>query len=291
MSILIIGGRGFIGDYLRQELIDKNIDVFVSSSSKNQGFIKLDITKKEDFDNLPKDIEVIFHLGAFIPVENNIENVGKCLEINSIGTLNVLEFCRRRDIKLINSSSASVYGFSNKFPINENSLLKPYNFYGISKLVGELYCEVFRNKYGLKYISLRYSSVYGKGQKENTVLPFFIKKVKDGKNITLFGDGRRFQDFVYVKDIINANIMALQSNNNGIYNIGSGRATTMFDLANLIIKKFSNKNINILFDKNREDTSPNMLLNISKAEDELKYKVNYNLEEGLEDYKKNEQNS
>jgi len=287
MSILIIGGRGFIGSYLRQELINKESNFFISSSSQNKGFIKLNITNKEDFKNIPKDVKVIFNFGSFIPLDNNIENAEKCLEVNSIGLLNILEFCRKRDIKLVNSSSASVYGNPIKFPVKEDDIINPMSYYSISKRVGESYCEMFRNRYGLKCISLRYSSVYGPCQRDNTVLPFFIKNVKQNKDLTVFGNGNRFQDFVYVKDIVNANINALKSNNLGVYNIGSGEATKMIDLANLIIKKFSDNNLKVLFDNHKIDKSPSMVLDISKAEECLGYNVKYNLEEGLENYKKN----
>ena len=110
MSVLIIGSSGFVGSHLKDGLIGEGINVLQSSSSEKNGFIKLDITNKEDFDHIPRDIEVIFNLGAFIPLEDNINNAEKCMNVNSNGILNILEFCRKRDIKLINSSSASVYG-------------------------------------------------------------------------------------------------------------------------------------------------------------------------------------
>ena len=287
MSVLIIGSSGFIGSHLKNELINEKIDILQSSSSERKGVIKLDITNKRDFDEIPKDVEVIFNLGAFIPLDDNIKNAEKCLEVNSIGILNILEFCRKKDIKLINSSSASVYGNPIKFPVKEDDVINPINYYGISKRVAELYCDMFRNKHGLKCISLRYSSVYGDGQRDNTVLPFFIKNVRDSKNLMVFGNGNRFQDFVYVKDVVNANVKALRSNHSGVYNIGSGKATKMIDLANLIIKKFSDNNLKVLFDNHKIDKSPCMLLDISKAEADLGYNVRYNLEEGLENYKKN----
>ncbi|MAG47643.1 hypothetical protein CL617_03480 [archaeon] len=285
MVVLVIGASGFIGKYLLASLKNKGLDVLGTSTIGNEELIKLDVTNKDDFDKLPKDIGTVFHLGSFIPLNDTVENAEKCLNVNGKGLLNVLEFCRKRDVKLVNSSSASVYGSSVNFPIQENDLLEPNGYYGVSKLIGERYCEIFKNKYGLRCISLRYSSVYGKGQNENTVLPFFIKTVRAGESLKLFQEGKRFQDFVYVKDVVNTNILALNSRKTGIYNIGSGKSTSMIELANLIIKKFSDSNLKVSLDMDKKDLSPSMLLNIEKAKEELGYKVNYNLEKGLEDYK------
>lgn len=280
-KILVTGAAGFMGKHLYEELKRMNHEVIGTSRAKNEVLLKLDVTKAADFKNIPNDFDTLFHVAAFVP--NNTMNIDrkKCFDVNAEGTKNVLEFCRKNNIrKIIYSSSASVY---QRKPNTTEDMVDPINAYGESKLSGEKYCEEYNEKYGIEYTCLRYSTIYGSGEKSYSVLPIFVNKALKGESITVFGKGIRTQDFVYVKDVINANILAWK-NGKGAYNISSGKETSMKELAEVVAKVFNGKKPNIIFVEREEDSS-RFFLNISKARKEIGYNPKFSLEKGLIDFK------
>lgn len=297
--ILITGATGFIGRYLVEELLKENYEVgiFVHKipptkdrlSNKNVKIFKVNITKEEDFSIILKDIEieVVFHLAAYIPPNDSNSYLKKCIEVNCIGTQNLLKFCYERKVqKIINSSTVSVYGkVTGSCKLKEECALRPLTFYGMSKLMGEFLCEKYRTDFNLNIISLRYSSVYGLGQNVFTVLPIFIDKSIKNQNIVIFGKAIKVQDFVYVKDVVSANLCALKTNISGTYNIGSGLGTNVVELAKTIIKVFRSKSM-IVFDKTKPEDNSQITMDISKTEKDLGYRPHYDLESGLKNYYK-----
>jgi UDP-glucose 4-epimerase len=293
--ILITGASGFIGTHLTKYLLEKNYELELTfcRNKINKEFkkytnqISLDLKRDEDLKNIPKNIKAVFHLANFAPVDDSHDSFRETFNINSFGTLKLLETCRNTGIqKFINSSSISVYGACRKGKISERHLPKPDSYYGISKLMGELYCERFNKLSKLSVISLRYSSVYGAGQKPNTVLPIFINNALKNKKIEIHGKGTKTQDFVYIKDVLDANYLALHSNKSGPFNIASGKGTNVMNLAILIKKYFSSGKSEILLNNKRQGDNTNYYFNISKARKNLGYKVRYPIKKGLCDYKK-----
>jgi len=297
--VLVTGASGFIGQYLVSELLKEAYEVGVivhktpiPSRWLNDRRIKVftvDITKRTDFSVVPKELELeaVFHLAAYIPRRDDLSVFEQCLRVNCSGTNNLLQFCLERRLKkIINSSTVSVYGENNStfYRASEDVPLHPLSYYGISKLTAESLCERFSRISDLKAITLRYSSVYGPGEDASTVLPLFINKARTSKDLVVFGKGARLQDFVYVKDVVGANLNALRLNVEGTFNIGSGIGINMLTLAETIIRAFRS-NSKITFDESKEEKASGIIMDISKAEKVLGYKVNSDLESGLTEYR------
>lgn len=298
--ILVTGAAGFIGQHLVYELVRENYEVGVLINKTptparwlNVRPIKIftvDISKRADFSSIPEniDFEAVFHLAAYIPRRDDFRLFRKCFQVNCTGTNNLLQFCLERGVKkVINSSTVSVYGENNpKFcKPGEDTPLHPSTYYGISKLMGELLCERFSKISNSTAISLRYSSVYGAGQNPTTVVPIFVNRACSNKGLVIFGEGARVQDFVYVNDVVGANLNALRLHAEGVFNIGSGTGANMLTLAETTIRVFESKS-KITLDKGKEENASGVIMDISKAQKVLGYKVNCDLESGLADYRR-----
>jgi UDP-glucose 4-epimerase len=268
-KVLVIGGSGFIGSHLLLEL-SRGFDVISYASDV------LDITKLETFKALPKDVEIVFNLAAHVDLSNERETFESLFLTNVIGIQNVLEFSRRRGMKrVINSSSVLVYP-------------KPRSYYALSKKMAEDVCSYFREFYGLDVVILRYSSVYGKGQKQNSVLPTFINKAKEDEDLVVYGKGKRLQDFVHVKDVVKANILAAKKRGkfrDGVFNIGSGKLTSMRELAETVADVFESKSRIVLNRKLPEEEGLEYE-KLADANQAFGYLPKYSLRKGIEELRK-----
>jgi len=205
--------------------------------------------------------------------------------VNVNGTLNVLVAARDNDIKkLVNSSSCAIYGDPLTLPIREDTPFNPLSPYAVSKLVGEYYCQAFTQVYGLSTISLRYFNVYGPRQNPKgeyaAVIPRFITRVLQGDSPIIFGDGKQTRDFSFVDDVINANILAIESKACGVFNIAGGKRISINELAQMVIKIVA-RDVEVV----REDPRPGDILDsladVSKAKKELGFVPMFDLSKGL----------
>jgi len=292
MRVLVFGATGLIGDHLIQRLLKEGADVTGVSRGKSKKnhtmryhHIPIDISKKEEFSKIKGEFDVLFNMAAHIATGYATDDALKCLLVNAIGTLNILEFMTGRGIKrLIHSSSVTVYGRPRFRIAHEDSPLNPIIVYGVSKLTAENYCTMFSSLHGLAITILRYASVYGPGLTQRTALPIFIERAQKNEDIFLYGDGTRSQDYVYVDDVVEANMLAAKKGTTGIFNIGSGEKTTMRYLAETIIGVFGSSS-RIKYDSKKPQEF-SFGIDIKKAEKELSYKPKYDLRSGLEQYKK-----
>lgn len=296
MKFAVTGGCGFIGSHLVEELSKEHevivIDDLSSGSLKNiQGleveFVKGSITDLKLLKQVFVDVDVVFHLAALVSVQESIKNPIKTNNVNVNGTLNVLIAARDRNVrKVVFSSSCAVYGDTDELPINEVSKPNPKSPYAVTKLAAENYCKVFHEVYGLKTTILRYFNVYGPKQDVNSeyaaVIPEFIRRILNGIPPTIYGDGKQTRDFVFVKDVVRANIVAAKSNKTGIFNIASGKGVSIIELAQ-IISKIVGKNLKPTHDKPREGDIRHSVGDISKAKKVLGFKPEYSIEEGLKE--------
>lgn len=252
---LVTGGAGFIGSHVVDALVEKGLEVFVidnlssgSLSNLNEeecSFYDMDIRHSELLGVFKKyKPDYVFHLAAQINVRNSIKNPKNDADINVIGSLNLLDNCVKYGVKKIifSSTGGAIYGDTSNLPTSETEKENPESPYGIAKLTIEKYLSFYKKTHGLDYISLRYGNVYGPRQDSNGeagVIAIFINNILSGINSKINGDGEQTRDYVYVKDVANANILAM--NLSGVYNVGTGIETNVNDIFRKIIK-LSEKN-------------------------------------------------
>lgn len=291
MKALVFGSTGLIGAHLIKRLIQEGHDVTGVSRGpqkdklKSYRHISADVSRMDDFAKIKGKFDIIFNMAAHIVTGYSTAEAELCLLVNSLGTLNILEFMVNHGIKnLIHSSSVTVYGRPKRRIAYEDSPTNPIIVYGVSKLTAEKYCNMFSALHKLNITILRYASVYGPGLTQYTALPIFIQKAQKNETIFLFGDGTRSQDYVYIDDVIEVNILSAQKLRSGTYNIGSGKKTTMKDLAETIVNVFHSSS-KIRYDPSKPQEF-SIGIDITKAEKELGYKPRFNLRDGLSKYKK-----
>ncbi len=290
MKIAITGGSGLIGSEI-SNLFKKEHEItildFTEPRNSDVNFIKIDIENAKEIIDSTKEIEVIIHLAAALGVVETEKNPVKTLDVNAIGTKNVLEACRINNIKkIIFSSSSEIYGEPEKIPIKETDRITPITTYGISKLMAEEYIKSYSRAYGIEFTIFRLFNVYGEEQANRWVVPEFVKKIVSGEEVTIHGDGKQMRAFCHVSDIANAFQIALTKGNNEIFNVGNNlEPISIKDLANKIITltKSESKIEFISFDdssRNRKEII-NRAPDISKAIEILEYKPKISLNDGL----------
>lgn len=252
MKFLITGGAGFIGSHIAEELVKSKkgeIIVFDNLSvgkkeniPKGCRFIKGDIRNEAIITKATKGVDVVFHDAAFVSIRGSFDMLKHEIENNVYGALNVLEAAAENKVrKLVFASSMAVYGEPKLLPVGEDSQLRPISPYGFSKLRGELYCKIFQDKSGIDTTVLRYFNTFGIRQTPSDyvgVTTTFINQALAGKPLTIFGNGKQTRDFVWVKDIARANILAAFSKKSRgeIFNIASGNEVSINDIADAINK-------------------------------------------------------
>ncbi len=251
MRVLVTGGAGFIGshivEYFQGKADVRVLDNLRSGFKKNieafdVEFIEGSITDRDAVAQAVKDVDYIFHLAAMISVPESMEKLSECVEINAQGILNVLEAAKDAGVKkLCHSSSAAIYGDNPTVPKLESMLPEPKSPYAVTKLDGEYYCKMFADEGWLNTACMRYFNVFGPRQDPKSqyaaAVPIFIDKAVKGETITIFGDGEQTRDFIYVKDIVAANVfLATNESFSDVYNVAYGNSITITALAEKIIK-------------------------------------------------------
>ncbi|MBC7119309.1 MAG: SDR family oxidoreductase [Methanobacteriaceae archaeon] len=250
-NVIVTGGLGFIGSHLTDRLLkDGNMVTVIDDCStgsinnlimkdhENLKIIKGNITKL-DLEKIFKGKDYIFHQAALASVEESIKNPIKCHEINATGTLKILQAAKKCNItKVLNASTSAVYGDNPNRPLNENETPKPLSPYAASKVSAESYCNVYTQCYGLETVSLRYFNVFGPRQNPRleyaAVIPRFISAILSGKKPVIYGDGNQTRDFIYVEDVVEANILLAESKFTGPVNIATGKSVTINKLLEVI---------------------------------------------------------
>lgn len=250
-KIVVVGGAGFIGSNLVDALVEKGHDVHVidnlSGGKKENVNPKatlhtLDITDLASIESVFTGAQYVFHLAALPRVQFSIEHPVETHNINITGTLNVLIAAKKGGVKrVIYSASSSAYGDQATMPLVETMMPSPKSPYGLQKYVGEVYCKVWSEVYGLETVSLRYFNVYGPRQSDEgayaLVIAKFIKQKREGTQLTITGDGTQTRDFTHVTDVVAANILGMESEKVGkgeVINIGAGNNHSVNEIAAII---------------------------------------------------------
>lgn len=295
---LVTGGAGFIGSHLVKKLLSLKHKVVVIDDLST-GFrenlpprsnlfqfyaqsITANLTpifKKYSFD-------YIFHLAAQIDVRKSVLKPQHDAQTNILGTINLLEQARRTKIKkfIYSSTGGALYGEPQKIPVTESHPINPLSFYGASKFAAEKYIETYYNLFRIPYIILRYANVYGPHQNplgEAGVVAIFIHQLIREKTPALFGYGHNQRDYVYVDDIVQANLWALESKKNKAYNIGTGRATPTTEIFQLIQKGVGSQ-IKPKLCPARPGEVQAISLDAKQAKQELQWEPQIPLEEGIQ---------
>jgi UDP-glucose 4-epimerase len=262
-TVLVTGGAGFIGSHLVDRLLADGYKVRVLDNlstgklnnirthlrEKRFQFIKGDIANPSTLKRALKGIQVVFHEAAQVSVSDSFRNPTRASEINTTGTLRLLESSAECGVqRLIYASSASVYGDQGRERVKEDATLKPMSPYAVSKLAAENYCSVFNQLGKLETASLRYFNVYGPRQGVNQysgVITLFQDTVRRNKPPIIYGDGKQTRDFVHVLDVVEANMLAMKTKKAAgeIFNIGTGQKTSILTLAKMIIQASKNKQL------------------------------------------------
>jgi nucleoside-diphosphate-sugar epimerase len=248
MRTLVTGGAGFIGSHIVEELLLRGdtvriLDNFSTGLRKNlesfHGNVEIlegDLRDIGIVKAAVRDVEQVFHLAAFISVPKSMVDPDACFATNVGGTVNILEAARRAGCrKVVLSSSTAVYGDTDVFPTAEDTPLCPLSPYAASKQVNELYARLYTRVMGLPVTALRYYNVYGPRQRPDSdyaaAIPIFLRQLAAGNPITIFGDGKQSRDFIFVKDVARANLLAAESDAAGdSFNVCTGHETSLLDL-------------------------------------------------------------
>ena len=304
--ILVIGGAGFIGSHVVQELLKERVgevrvfDNFTRGRLENlEGSLNdprcnvfqlgNDITHTDMLDAGMKDMDYVVHLAALWLLHCK-DFPRSAFKTNIEGTFNVLEACVKHKIKkLVFSSSASVYGDAVETPMTEDHPFNNRTFYGATKISGEAMCRAFHSRYGLDYVGLRYMNVFGPRQDQKSVytsvIPVMLNKIAAGESPVIDGDGTQAFDFIYVEDAARANVLALKSDSTDqFYNVGTGTQTSIRELSNLVLR-LKNSDLEVRYQPYSADDARALVKNrigcTEKARRELGFEHRYSLEEGI----------
>lgn len=297
MRVCVTGGAGFIGSHLVDRLIalghtvlvidnlSTGVQEFVNSEAI---FVEMDV-RDSNIDFIFADFKprVVFHEAAQTMVPASMVNPKMDCDVNLLGLVNILEASRRHKVEhFLMPSSAAVYGDLDTLPLTEDMIGKPTSFYGLTKLTGEGYLRIYEQAFGLKTVCFRYSNVYGPRQGdggEGGVISIFTRLINEGQGLTIFGDGEQTRDFIYVDDVVEANIKAMNHPDlTGIYNISTNTSTSVNELVGYF-KSISGKDIVTNYEAERVGDIRHSRLCNEKAKKDFGFEATVSLERGLGD--------
>ena len=293
MRILVTGGAGFIGSHL-VEYFQGKADIRVLDSLRtgylknldgfDVEFIKGDIRDREVVRKAMEGVDYVFHFAALISVPESMEKIQECVDINVNGLLVVLEEAAAAGVKkLCFSTSAAIYGDNPEVPKRETMYPEPKSPYAITKLDGEYYCDMFTKTGRLQTACLRYFNVFGPRQDPKSAyaaaVPIFTAKAVAGEPLTIYGDGEQTRDFIYVKDIVAANVFMAMNDFTGVYNIAYGKRITINDLVKLI-KNVTNSDSEIVHLPERAGDVKHSMAAVDKL-NTTGFKPSYDFDSGM----------
>lgn len=301
LNCLVTGGAGFIGSHLSEGLLAKGhqvrvLDNFSTGSRDNLAAIRHQIDLVEgdirDFETIRRaatGMDVIFHEAAMASVFESMQNPARNHDINVNGTLYALEAARQAKVpRFVFASSAAVYGPAPEIPIMEIMPVNPVSPYGMSKLMGEQYCQMYTQLYGLQSMCLRYFNVYGPRQNPKSpysgVISIFTDTVLAGGTPVIYGDGLQSRDFIHVSDIVAANLLAMTTpHQSGIFNVANGQRHSLLDVLD-VLQKHTGKPVTFEYRPERRGDVRDSCADISRICNELGFQPQMSFTKGLSAY-------
>lgn len=295
--VLVTGGAGFIGSHIVDRLSKEGIEVGILDNFKTGSWANIgqgknlclhqgDIANSELVASVVKDYDAVIHQAALVGNDSPTD-LSEIHRSNVAGTINLLKAAHDSGVqRFVYASSAAVYGETNILPAREDSVLNPRSPYGFSKLEGEKYCQFFRETYGMRTVSLRYFNVYGPRQRPGHyggVISTFINSLAKGEPPVILGDGSQTRDFVHISDVVEANVLVLNSDPvpADVYNISTGRQMTINQLALYLCKLMGRTNIKPRYASPRRGDIKQSYGDFTKAKEAFGYEPRVALEEGL----------
>ena len=296
MKYLVTGGAGFIGSHITKELVKQGNSVTVIdnlNTGKEENlmsirdkinFVNSSILDNEVLEKTTKDIDGVFHQAALASVQDSFNEPDEYHNVNVNGTENILKLSKKYGFKVVYASSSSVYGNPIRIPIKESDEKNPINPYAQTKLKKEGLAIEY-SKMGVSVIGLRYFNVFGKGQSKEYagVLKLFLERIRDKLPPKINGDGKQFRDFVHVSDVVNANLMSMDSDvTHEFFNVGTNTTITILDLAKTIIE-YSGLNIEPIFGPALDGDVHKTSANIDLIKKEIGWKPSIMLVDWIKD--------
>jgi UDP-glucose 4-epimerase len=295
MRALVTGGAGFIGSHLVDRLIAEDYEVVVvddlsagkpENLNEKAEFHHLDV-RDEKLREVVKEIDIVFHFAAQAQVRVSLEDPVYDASVNIGGAINLLEACRGEVEKIVYASSGgAVYGEPKYLPVDEEHRIAPLSPYGVSKYIVEQYLSVYESIYGLPYVALRYGNVYGPRQDpygEAGVIAIFASRMLRNEAPVINGDGRQTRDFIYVRDAVDAGMLAAQRKATGVINIGTGVETSVNDVYR-IIKEELGSGVEARHGPAIKGEVRRICLDVKKARKTLGWEAKVSLREGIREF-------
>ena len=303
-KIIVTGAAGFIGSNLTDGLLELGAEVvgidnlfngrldniYKAQKNENFQFHKGDVRDLNFLLDVFEDANIVYHEAAFASVPQSVKMPENCNDVNVNGILNVLNAARRMDVeKVIFASSSSVYGEAKTLKKTEDMRRVPISPYGAAKLACEAYMYVYHHVYGLKTTSLRYFNVFGPRQRDDSpytgVIAIWFNRARNNKNLIVFGDGEQSRDFTFVKDVVQANILAGEKDVSGeTINIGAGNPITLTNLGKLILKLTGKEHLKLEYTDPRPGDIKHSFADLTKSKTILGFEPKFKQEEGLREY-------
>ena len=296
MKYIVTGGAGFIGSYIIKKLVARGDSVTVIdnlNTGKEENlesvrnkivFLKDSVLNMSLLEKETRNVDGIFHQAALASVQDSFSKRDEYYDVNVKGTENILKLAKKNNFKVVYASSSSVYGNPEQIPIKESDAKNPINPYAETKLKKEELAIKY-SEMGAKVIGLRYFNVFGKGQSKEYagVLKLFLERIRDKLPPKVNGNGTQFRDFVYVEDVVNANILSMDSEiSHGFFNVGTNSSITILDLAKIIIKS-SGLHLEPVFGPALKGDVQGTIANIDLIKEKIGWKPTVVLEEWIDE--------
>ncbi|SFR67359.1 NAD-dependent epimerase/dehydratase family protein [Halogeometricum limi] len=291
-TVVVTGGAGFIGSRIAAALADDNevrvLDDLSSGAATNLPdgveLLEGDVRDETAVRDAVRDADVVFHEAAEVSVQRSVEQPRRSNDVNVGGTLNVLEAAREADARVVFASSCAIYGVPDAVPLTEDAPARPRSPYAIDKYAADSYVRAYNDLYGLETVALRYFNVYGPGQaggQYSGVINVFVDQARRGDPITIDGDGTQTRDFVYVDDVVRANLAAATTDAVGeAFHVGTGAETSVLELAETI-RDVTGSDSDIVHQDPRPGDVPASVADLTRARESLGYEPTVGLEAGL----------